>query len=320
MNRRLRRELSRAVRTPFGSEITGNMNQSLASKVLFRSIRLNTGFAFALPCLLLLLLVLGLPAIIAVANSFTPIWSEVKTFTLDNYIKLVQDKTFWESLQVTIIFVVYTVVLHLALGLVVALALNADIRGIWLFRVIAILPWTIPDVISGLVWRFMYDPTAGIINYFLDRLGVQNPYIEWLAHPRLALPSVIFADVWRGYPFVMLILLAGLQAIPKELYEAARVDGASVLQEFRHITVPGLVRMVQVALALDVIWQFRRFGLVYNMTQGGPGNATDILPLAIYRQYFKYFNFEYASAMAVVLAAIMIVISIPYVRMMVKRT
>ena len=296
------------------------MNQSLASKVLFRSIRLNTGFAFALPCLLLLLLVLGLPAIIAVANSFTPIWSEVKTFTLDNYIKLVQDKTFWESLQVTIIFVVYTVVLHLALGLVVALALNADIRGIWLFRVIAILPWTIPDVISGLVWRFMYDPTAGIINYFLDRLGVQNPYIEWLAHPRLALPSVIFADVWRGYPFVMLILLAGLQAIPKELYEAARVDGASVLQEFRHITVPGLVRMVQVALALDVIWQFRRFGLVYNMTQGGPGNATDILPLAIYRQYFKYFNFEYASAMAVVLAAIMIVISIPYVRMMVKRT
>jgi len=296
------------------------MNQSLASKVLFRSIRLNTGFAFALPCLLLLLLVLGLPAVIAVANSFTPIWSEIKTFTLGNYIQLLQDKTFWESLQVTIIFVVYTVVLHLAIGLVVALALNTDIRGIWLFRIIAILPWTIPDVISGLVWRFMYDPTSGIINYFLGRLGVQNPYVEWLAHPRLALPSVIFADVWRGYPFVMLILLAGLQAIPKELYEAARVDGASVLQEFRHITVPGLVRMVQVALALDVIWQFRRFGLVYNMTQGGPGNATDILPLAIYRQYFKYFNFEYASAMAVVLAAIMIVISIPYVRMMVKRT
>jgi len=296
------------------------MNQSLASKVLFRSIRLNTGFAFALPCLLLLLLVLGLPAIIAVANSFTPIWSEAKTFTLDNYIRLLQDKTFWESLQVTIIFVVYTVVLHLALGLVVALALNADIRGIWLFRVIAILPWTIPDVISGLVWRFMYDPTGGIINYFLDRLGVQNPYIEWLSHPNLALPSVVFADVWRGYPFVMLILLAGLQAIPKELYEAARVDGASVLQEFRHITVPGLSRMIQVALALDVIWQFRRFGLVYNMTQGGPGNATDILPLAIYRQFFKYFNFEYASAMAVVLAVIMIVISIPYVRMMVKRT
>jgi len=296
------------------------MHRPLAPRALSRSFRLNPGLAFALPGLLLLLLVLGLPAIIAIANSFTPIWSETKTFTLDNYIQLVQDGAFWESLRVTVIFVIGTVVLHLALGLVVALALNADIRGIWLFRVIAILPWTIPDVISGLVWRFMYDPTAGIINYFLDRLGLQNPYIEWLSHPNLALPSVIFADVWRGYPFVMLILLAGLQAIPKELYEAARVDGASVLQEFRHITIPGLARMIQVALALDVIWQFRRFGLVYNMTQGGPGSATDILPLAIYRQFFKYFNFEYASAMAVVLAVIMIVISIPYVRMMVKRT
>jgi multiple sugar transport system permease protein len=296
------------------------MNQSLASKALFRSIRLNTGFVFALPCLLLLLLVLGFPAIIAIANSFTPVWSDVKTFTLDNYIKLQQDKLFWESLWVTIVFVAGTVSLHMVFGLVVALALNTEPLGNWFFRIMAILPWTVPDVISGLVWRFMYDPTAGIINYFLYRLGVQNPYVEWLAAPHLALPSVIFADVWRGYPFVMLILLAGLQAIPKELYEAARVDGASVFQEFRHITVPGLSRMFQVAFALDVIWQFRRFGLVYNMTQGGPGNATDILPLAIYRQYFRYFNFEYASAMAVVLAVIMIVISIPYVRMMVKRT
>jgi multiple sugar transport system permease protein len=296
------------------------MNQSLASKALFRSIRLNTGFVFALPCLLLLLLVLGFPAIIAIANSFTPVWSDVKTFTLDNYIKLQQDKLFWESLWVTIVFVAGTVSLHMVFGLVVALALNTEPLGNWFFRIMAILPWTVPDVISGLVWRFMYDPTAGIINYFLYRLGVQNPYVEWLAAPHLALPSVIFADVWRGYPFVMLILLAGLQAIPKELYEAARVDGASVFQEFRHITVPGLSRMFQVAFALDVIWQFRRFGLVYNMTQGGPGNATDILPLAIYRQYFRYFNFEYASAMAVVLAVIMIVIRIPYVRMMVKRT
>jgi len=296
------------------------MNPTSTSGTLSRSIRLNTGFVFTLPCLLILLLVLGLPAVTAVANSFTPIWSQVKTPTLDNYIRLAQDKAFWESLWVTIVFVFYTVALHLVLGLVIALALNADIRGIWLFRVIAILPWTIPDVISGLVWRFMYDPTGGIINYFLGRLGLQNPYIEWLSNPKLALPSVIVADVWRGYPFVMLILLAGLQAIPKELYEAARVDGASTLQEFRHITIPGLSRMIQVALALDVIWQFRRFGLVYNMTQGGPGNATDILPMAIYRQFFKYFNFEYASAMAVVLAVIMIVISIPYVRMMVKRT
>ena len=164
------------------------MNQSLVSKALPRSIRLNTGFAFVLPCLLLLLLVLGFPALIAVANSFTPVWSAVKTFTLDNYIKLQQDKLFWESLRVTIVFVAGTVSLHMVFGLVVALALNTEPLGNWFFRIIAILPWTVPDVISGLVWRFMYDPTAGIINYFLYRLGVQNPYVEWLAAPHLALP------------------------------------------------------------------------------------------------------------------------------------
>lgn len=278
-----------------------------------------TGYAFVLPCFLLMLFVFGLPAVTAIANSFTPIWSDVKTFTFDNYIKLQQDKQFWEALQVTLIFVAGSVALHLALGLGVALALNIDVPGKWLFRIIAILPWTVPDVITGIVWRYMYDPTAGIINYFLDRVGVQNPYIEWLGRPHLALPSVIFADVWRGYPFVMLILLAGLQAIPQELYEAARVDGATAWQEFRHITIPGLSRMFLIALALDTIWQFRRFGLVYNMTQGGPGNATEILPLAIYNQYFKFFNFEYASAMAVALAVIMLVISIPYIRMVARR-
>jgi multiple sugar transport system permease protein len=299
------------------------LRQLIAPRLRLPSLRLRpplTGLAFVLPSLLLLLLVLGLPALMAVANSFTPIWSEAKTFTFDNYVKLQQDRQFWESLWVTIVFVVASVGLHLVLGLTIALALNTEPLGNWFFRIVAILPWTVPDVISGLIWRFMYDPTAGIINYFLGRLGVENPYVEWLAAPHLALPSVIFADVWRGYPFVMLILLAGLQAIPKDLYEAAQVDGASGFQEVRHITIPGLSRMFQIAIALDVIWQFRRFGLVYNMTQGGPGNATEILPLAIYRQYFKYFNFEYASAMAVVLAVIMILVSIPYVRMVVKRT
>lgn len=257
--------------------------------------------------------------IIAILNSFTPLWSEVKTFTLDNYVKLVKDKLFWNAMSITFRFVASTVLLHLLVGLAVALALNAQIRANRFFRVIAILPWTVPDVISGLIWRFMYNPTSGIINHLLRQTGLTKSYIEWLAQPHLALPSVIFADVWRGYPFVMIILLAGLQAIPRELYEAARVDGASSLQEFRHITIPLLRRMIIIALALDTIWQFRRFGLIYNMTLGGPGHVTEILSLYVYKQYFKYFNFEYASAMAVVMAVIMLIISLPYVRMMVRR-
>jgi multiple sugar transport system permease protein len=150
-------------------------------------------------------------------------------------------------------------------------------------------------------------------------LGLIHKHIEWLGDSDLALPSVIFADVWRGYHFVMLILLAGLQAIPRELYEAAKVDGASAIQEFRHITIPSMRGMILIAIALDTIWQFRRFGLVFNMTAGGPGNVTEILSLYVYKQYFRYFNFEYAAAVAVVLAIIMLLLSLPYVRAMVRR-
>ena len=276
-------------------------------------------YSFILPGLILLLLVLGVPTGMAVANSFVPLWSEGGSFSLENYVRLVDDELFWNSLRVTLLFVGSTVGLHLVVGLVVAVALNSQIRAGRLLAVIVILPWTVPDVMAGLMWRFMYNPTAGVINHVLQQLGLTTEYIEWLAHPNLALFSVILADVWRGYPFVMLILLAGLQAIPRELYEAAWVDGANALRTFRHISLPLLGRMFIIAAALDTIWQFRRFGLIFNMTAGGPGHVTEILSLYIYKHYFRYFNFEYASAIAVVLAIIMLAISFPYVRMIVRR-
>jgi multiple sugar transport system permease protein len=253
---------------------------------------------------------------VAVINSFS---LPDGGWTVENYTKLPRDDRFLNSLVVTFTFVFGTVLLHLIVGFIIALALNASVRGKRFFRVVAILPWAVPDVISGLVWRFMYNPTAGIINWVLLELGIVHTYVEWLGDSDLALPSVIFADVWRGYPFVMLILLAGLQAIPSEQYEAAKVDGASALQEFRHITIPNMRGMILIAVALDTIWQFRRFGLVVNMTAGGPGNATEILSLYVYKQYFRYFNFEYAAAIAVVLAIIMLLLSLPYVRAMVRR-
>ena len=278
--------------------------------------RLNQGFVFILPALLMLLVVLGFPIVVAVVNSFS---LPEGGWTLQNYAKLPRDGRFRNSLVVTFTFVGGTVLLHLFVGFIIALALNAEVKAKRFFRVVAILPWTVPDVISGLIWRFMYNPTAGIINRLLFDLGLIDKHIEWLGDSDLALPSVIFSDVWRGYPFVMLILLAGLQAISRELYEAAKVDGASAIQEFRHITIPNMKGMILIAMALDTIWQFRRFGLIFNMTVGGPGNVTEILSLYVYKQYFRYFNFEYASAIAVVLAIIMLLLSLPYVRAMVRR-
>jgi multiple sugar transport system permease protein len=273
--------------------------------------RSRTGQAFVAPAIITLLAVLGFPIVVAVANSFL---SPDGGVTLDNYGRLGTDPNFLNSLRVSFVFVGGTVALHLVLGMAVALALDTQIRGRQLWRVLMILPWTLPDVISGLVWRFMYNPTSGIINHVARRTGLAASYIDWLGNPDLALPSVILADVWRGYPFVMIILLAGLQSTSSELSEAARVDGARWWQEFWYVTLPQLRRIIVVAIALDAIWQFRRFGLVYNMTLGGPGRLTEILSLNIYKTYFDFFEYEYASAMAAVLAIVMVVLTIPYVR------
>ncbi|MEN3009705.1 MAG: sugar ABC transporter permease [Candidatus Bipolaricaulaceae bacterium] len=279
-----------------------------------------TGYWFILPCFLLLRGVLGFPMVMAVLNSFAPIWTKgLSNFTLAYYRKLFNDPIFFNSLLRTVYFVGATVALHLVLGLLVALALNSAIRARRFFRVVAILPWTVPDVIAGLVWACMYDPLSGLLNDALHRLGLIASPVEWLANPRLVMPSVILADVWRGYPFVMLVLLAGLQAIPREQYEAAKVDGASALHEFLYITLPNLKPLIAIATILDIIWQTRRFGLIWVMTEGGPARATEILSVLAYRQYFKFFNFEYASAISVVLALILLAIGIPYIRAISRR-
>lgn len=278
------------------------------------------GYWFVLPCFILLLGVLGFPMVMAVLNSFTPIWTKgLKGFTFAYYKKLFNDAIFLNSLFRTVYFVGATVSLHLILGLCVALALNSAIRARRFFRVMAILPWTVPDVIAGLVWACIYDPLNGLLNDLLHRLGLIASPVEWLANPSLVMPSVILADVWRGYPFVMLILLAGLQTIPKEQYEAAKVDGASAFQEFLYITLPNLKQMIAIATVLDIIWQTRRFGLIWVMTEGGPARSTEILSVLAYRQYFKFFNFEYASAISVILALILLLIGIPYIRAVSRR-
>jgi multiple sugar transport system permease protein len=278
------------------------------------------GYWFILPCFLLLGVVLGFPMVMAILNSFTPIWTRgLSGFTLAYYERLLGDDIFWDSLVRTGYFVGATVGLHLLIGLAVALALNSAIRGRRFFRVMAILPWTVPDVISGMVWAWMYDPLSGIINDVLSRIGLIVSPVEWLASPALVMPSVILADVWRGYPFVMLVLLAGLQAIPKEQYEAAKVDGASAIQEFFHVTLPNLKRMIGIATILNIIWQTRRFGLIWAMTEGGPARSTEVLSVMAYRQYFRFFNFEYASAISVALALILLLIGLPYVRAMARR-
>jgi multiple sugar transport system permease protein len=269
---------------------------------------------FVLPGTLLLVLVLGYPAIQSILYSFYPEGGG-SAYTLNNYSILFKDPVFRQVFGNTVLFVILSVASHLLLGLGVALVLNVEIFAKPLFRLIALLPWVVPDVVAGIIWRWMYDPVYGSFNDLLMKVGLISTYVQWLSNPNLALLSVTFVNLWRGFPFVMLILLAGLQSIPRVLYEAAAIDGASRLQLFFRITLPSLRKMLVVALALDIVWEVRRFGLIQTMTQGGPGNITEVLSTYIYKQYFQFFRFEYASTVAVIMTVALLIISLPYIWM-----
>ena len=165
----------------------------------------------------------------------------------------------------------------------------------------------------------MFDTLPGMINAILLEFAIIVDPIDWLGNPKLAFGCLIFAETWRGYPFAMLILLAGLQAIPQVQYEAAQIDGASKFQSFFYITLPNLKYMIIIASVLDTIWESRLFGMIYSMTGGGPGYSSQVLSLLTYKHYFLFFNTSYAGAIAVVLAVFMLIISLPYLVMTMRR-
>ncbi len=277
------------------------------------------GYFFILPAFVMLLAILGFPAVAAVLQSFNLMWVAKPSFSFSSYARLMGDGEFVGSLVNTMIFVVTTVSSHFFVGLGVALLLNLELKRRRFLRVVAILPWTMPDVIGGLVWKFIFDTLPGLINGILLRSGALREPVDFLGGPSWAFASFVIAEVWRGYPFVMLILLAGLQAIPYQQYEAAAIDGATTFKQFIYITLPNLKPMIIIALVLDTIWECRLFGMVYSMTGGGPGYSTQVLSLLTYKHYFQFFNTAYAAAIAVILAAFMLIVSIPYLRLTMKR-
>jgi len=277
------------------------------------------GYAFVAPALLLLLAVLAYPAGRSLRLSLSSGVRGSSGYSLVQYAELLRSDVFRQVLQNTALFVAASVALHLALGLALALTLNRPLFGRAAFRVLALLPWVVPDVVAGIVWKWILNPLYGLMNDLLFRAGLIAAPVEWLTAPGLVLPSVVLANVWRGFPFVMIILLAGLQSIPVELYEAAAIDGAGTVQRFRHVTLPGLRKVLIVALALDTIWEVRRFGLIQAMTAGGPGIMSEVLSTQVFKQYFQFFKFEYASAMAIAMTGLLLVVSLPYVRMIVRQ-
>jgi multiple sugar transport system permease protein len=233
---------------------------------------------------------------------------------LGNYEDLLGDPGFWNSLHVTVLYGLGTVALTYVVGLALALLLDRRMPGRGVLRTFFVLPWAIPEVVIVLIFVWMLDAQYGVINYLLVELTLFERPAAWLSDARLALVAVILVTVWQQFPLAMLILLAGLQTIPAEQYEAAMVDGAGALQRLRFVTLPGL-RAVNIVLVLILVLNsFRRVTILYTMTGGGPAGATETLSVLTYTTAFQYQKIGYASAIGTILLLLLLAFSLVYFR------
>lgn len=228
---------------------------------------------------------------------------------LDNYSTLLQHSLFQEAIENTLVITAASIAIELLIGFFVARLFYAisDIPGSTVVRTVYILPMMLTPVVSGLLWSYILNPTLGIANYILREVG-QEPY-PWLASVDTALKSIVMVNVWQWSPFLMLLVLAGLMAIPSEQYEAAAIDGANFLQIIRHIEIPSLRTVVLIGVIFRVIDNFRMFDLIYVTTRGGPADATEVMSMYAYRQMFQFFNAGYGSAAAVIILIMAIIVT-----------
>jgi multiple sugar transport system permease protein len=266
------------------------------------------------PALLPIVVLSVLPLVRGVYLGFTDARAGLDVPTnfigLDNYRALLEDDLFINSFKIGLIWSVAVTAIQFVLALGLALLLSQPLRGRWLARSLALVPWAMPSVIVGIMWKLFFQPQAGILNETLRDAHLPGANLDWLSNFTWALPAVILVGVWAGMPQTTIALLAGLQSIQDELHEAAAVDGATTWQRFRTITLPQLKPVIIAITTLDFIWNFNSFGIVYVLTEGGPAGKTQLPALFAYQQAFEYGAFGYASAlggaMVVVIASVLV--------------
>ncbi|MBC9713030.1 sugar ABC transporter permease [Streptomyces sp. TRM66268-LWL] len=264
-----------------------------------------------LPALIPILVLSVGPLLYGIALSFTDAQSgrtePTQWIGLLNFQDLLHDTLFWDSFRIGLLWAVGVTVPQFFLALGLALLLNQNLRFRWLARALAIIPWAMPEVVVGIMWRLVYHPDAGVLNETLSSLGLGEGR-DWLTGTATALFAVIVVGIWAGMPQTTVALLAGLQNTPRELHEAAAMDGAGAWRRFRTVTWPAIKPIALAISALNFIWNFNSFALVYVLTQGGPGGRTRLPMLFAYEEAFRYGQFGYAAAMGCVMVAVISVI------------
>ena len=221
------------------------------------------------------------------------------TWSIQNYRDVLSDPLFWVITVNTIIWTVSCVVLDLLVGLGLALLLNQNTKGKMIFRtIILVIPWATPDIVAAVAWKWMYNDMYGVLNDILMKLGIIREYLPWLAVPSLAKAAVIIANLWKGFAISTMFYLAALQTVPKELYEAASMDGANVWQRFTKVTIPVIRPYILTTVMLTIIWTINYFPLIFAMTSGGPSNATDTFVTHSYRMAFRFLDFSHSTVVS----------------------
>ncbi len=253
------------------------------------------------PVLIYLLAVMVLPFGWALYLSFTNkvVGADAVFIGLGNYLELLQDSAFWKATWNTVVFTGVAVLFKTVFGMIMALVLNEKIIFRNTFRVLLFLPWTIPTIVSVFTWQWIYSDVGGVLNFLLLKVHLIDQPLGWLARPDLAMFSVILVNVWRGIPFMGIAILAGLQTVSKEMYEAAMLDGAGAVKRFWHMTLPSVKEVTILAAVMTTIWTLNDFEIIWLLTRGGPANATQVLSTLSYTIGFLNMSLGKAIAIAI---------------------
>ncbi|MGD1816135.1 MAG: carbohydrate ABC transporter permease [Pleomorphochaeta sp.] len=269
-----------------------------------------------LPSLVIIFGILLSPLVSAIYLSFTDLHLTNPNsgifIGLKNYFAAVKDPIFWQALSRTLIFCVFTVICEVSLGLLVAFLLNRNFKGRGFVRGFIILPWALPYVVNGIMWKWIFDANYGALNALLTQIGIIDQYQIWLGNPATALSFVIIANIWKETPVAIIMILSALQSFPNSLREAAELDGANKFQTTTKIVLPFLKPIIFSLVLIKTIWALKEFDLIFIMTKGGPADGTNLLSYYIYQNTFTYLKFGYGTALAVLLTVLTLFLAFFY--------
>jgi multiple sugar transport system permease protein len=275
-------------------------------------VRSNTGLLFALPALIVLFMLIAYPL---TYTGWLSVTNDQGEFTgLQNFSDVLRPRVTTQALWNTLWWVAGSIFFQVVLGVAVAILLNQNFAGRALVRSITLIPWLIPGIVAATTWAWMFHTEFGIINYMLTSTGALDEPVGWLTRSNTVMPAMIAINVWKLFPFVAIMVLAGLQSIPQELYEAARMDGANYWDEVRHVMLPQIRPVITAVTLLLVIWALNAITIIYAITKGGPANRTVITPIQIFRLAFENVEFNQAAALSVMFFGVVMLIVLAYIK------